>query len=216
VEIGVGSLIPLEVIVSSEWPSTCAQLAETNIRYLDKQQIQVELLANSDASSCGATGEGLPFNIRIPLNPVELPAGKYSVTVNGVTTDFDWANSPSNLTGHYPDGVGPDSPGLVPIKVNEAHVEMGVGSPIPVDMVITGGWPSFCSQLVQVKTDLNDRQFNIDLQASPDDATCPPDLLGLSYPIRIPLNMSGLPADSYTVLVNGYQTSFDWPPTTSP
>jgi hypothetical protein len=211
VEIGVGSLIPLEVIASGEWPSSCAQLAETNLRFVDLQQIQVELLASPETSSCAPSQQGLPFNIRIPLNPIELPTGKYSVMVNGVQADFDWNNSPSDSAGHFPVGAEPGMPNLVPIRVDEIHVEIGVGSPIPVDVVITAGWPSLCAQLVQVKSEQSGQQFNVSLLASPDDATCPPDLLGLSYPVHLPLNMSGQPAGHYTVSVNGSQTGFDWP-----
>jgi hypothetical protein len=90
VEIGVGSPIPVTVVASGEWPTLCSQLAQTHLRYLPERQIHIELLADPGDPSCAVDRLNLPFSLRIPLNMVEMPVGKYSVIVNGVQTDFEW------------------------------------------------------------------------------------------------------------------------------
>lgn len=220
VEIGVGSPIPVEVVASGEWGGLCSQLAETQVRYTDGNQIHILLLSDPMPDACpqGTLGQasGTPFSFRIPLNMVEMPSGKYSVIVNGVQTDFDWAGAPSSADGHYPDFSQPSPGGLPPITVRDVRVEIGVGSPIPVEVAVAGDWPSLCSQLGRTTTNINGQQIDIFLEATPDDETCPQDLVGLTFALRLPLNMVEMPEGEYTVTVNGWQTSFAWPPTGEP
>jgi len=41
---------------------------------------------------------------------------------------------------------------LLPIPLQDAQVEIGIGSPMPVEVVLAGEWPNLCSQLAQVRT----------------------------------------------------------------
>jgi Tol biopolymer transport system component len=108
--------------------------------------------------------------------------------------------------------AGPTRVDQIPISIHDANVEIGVGSPIPVDVVVVAEWPSLCAQLAQVNMRFVEQtQIYIDLLATPTDPSCPPDLVGLRYGLRIPLNMVEMPPGTYTVTINGLQTSFDWP-----
>lgn len=216
VEIGVGSPAAAFVIASGEWGGLCSQLAETQVRYVDGNQIHIQLLSDPGRADCPADPLGLPFSFRIPLNMVEMPSAKYSVIVNGVQTDFDWEGSPFTPEGHVPDFSQPSPGGLPPIKVRDVSVEIGVGSPIPVEVVVAGDWPSLCSQLGRTTTNISGQQIDISLEATPHDDTCPQDFLGLTFALRLPLNMVEMPEGEYTVTVNGWQTSFAWPPSGEP
>lgn len=216
VEPVIGSPAAAFVIASGEWGGLCSQLAETQVRYVDGKQIHIQLLSDPGRADCPEDMLGLPFSIRIPLNMVEMPSGKYSVIVNGVQTDFDWEGSPSTPEGHIPDFSQPSPGGLPPIDVGDLRVEIGVGSPIPVEVAVTGQLPSLCSQLARTTTHINGQQIDISLEATPHDDTCPPDVLGLTLGLRLPLNMVEMPEGEYTVTVNGWQTSFTWPPTGEP
>jgi hypothetical protein len=94
--------------------------------------------------------------------------------------------------------------------VEGVSVEIGVGSPIPVDAVIGGTWPGLCSQLAEIKQEEGERSFDIRLWATQDQPSCPPDHVGLPFRIAIPLNMVEKPAGTYTVSANGVKTTFDW------
>lgn len=97
VEVGVGSPIPVEIVASGTWPDRCAQITEVRS---EKQgfQIDVTILA-STVSSCPPDLLGAPFRYALPLNIVEMPAGKYTITVNDVSTIFDWRVEPEESTG---------------------------------------------------------------------------------------------------------------------
>jgi len=87
VEVGVGSPIPVDIVVSGEWPDLCAQLAQTTFRR-DGSKIDLSLLATPLDPGCPPDFLGLPFRIAYPLNAVELPAGDYIITVNGGEHEF--------------------------------------------------------------------------------------------------------------------------------
>jgi hypothetical protein len=98
----------------------------------------------------------------------------------------------------------PAIPGnLRPIPVDNVQVQVGVGSPIPVDIFVSGTWPDLCAQIAQINQRFTANQIEVDLLATPVDPNCPPDFLGLPFRIAIPVNAVELPEGSYTVVVNG-------------
>lgn len=88
-ETGPGSPGRLEIVAEGTWPDWCAQLALMTTR-IHGMEIEVELHASAADPACPPDYLGVPFLIRIPLNPVQLPAGTYTVTVNSYTTTFVW------------------------------------------------------------------------------------------------------------------------------
>ncbi len=102
------------------------------------------------------------------------------------------------------------APALQPIEVTHAGVETGTGSPIPVEVAVSGQWPQLCSQLAQIEQRIQGSRIEISLLASPAEPDCPPDFVGLSFGMEIPLNMVEMPEGTYTVAVNGFETTFDW------
>jgi hypothetical protein len=102
------------------------------------------------------------------------------------------------------------SGGLQEVAVESVSVDIGVGSPIPVNAVISGTWPGLCSQIAEIRQQDGEQSFDIRLFATPDQPSCPPDHVGLPFGITIPLNMVEKPAGTYTVTANGVKTTFDW------
>ena len=72
-------------------------------------------------------------------------------------------------------------------------VDVGVGSPIPVDAFVSGEWPDLCAQLAQITQRFEGNTFEITLLATAADPACPPDYLGLPFRIAIPINVVQLP-----------------------
>lgn len=105
--------------------------------------------------------------------------------------------------------VQPDD--LRPIEVQAVNIEVGVGSPIPVDVFVSGGWPGLCAQLAEISMTPGDFRFDYMLLATPEEPDCPPDQIGLPFRIAIPINIVELPEGTYTVSVNGVETTFDVP-----
>jgi hypothetical protein len=109
-----------------------------------------------------------------------------------------------------PDAVA-TTESLRPISVEEVSVTVGVGSPIPVEMVVAGTWPDLCAQLAEVRQTIDGYKIRVTLLATPADAGCPPDQLGVPFRLAIPLNIIELPDGEYTIEVNGLSTTFVWP-----
>lgn len=107
-----------------------------------------------------------------------------------------------------------DGPGsLVPVDVQHVEVEVGVGSPIPVDAVVAGLWPGLCAQLAQIRQDVREFRFDITLLTDPGPADCPPDYVGLTFGMAIPINVAELQEGTYTLTVNDVSTTFEVPVT---
>jgi hypothetical protein len=96
------------------------------------------------------------------------------------------------------------------VPVSHVEVQVGVGSPIPVDAFVSGSWPDLCAQLAETQHSLANGRIEISLLATPADPNCPPDHLGLPFRIAIPINFVELPEGAYTVVVNGVSAAFDW------
>ncbi|OGO69653.1 MAG: hypothetical protein A2Z37_04975 [Chloroflexi bacterium RBG_19FT_COMBO_62_14] len=81
IEQGVGSPIPLAVVVEYRLPSTCSQLTSiTNT--VEEGQITIEIRGGEFGEDCQRAE--LVYRISIPLNSVGFLHGDYSVRVNGV------------------------------------------------------------------------------------------------------------------------------------
>jgi len=107
--------------------------------------------------------------------------------------------------------VGSPATDSRPIPVEAVNVLIGTGSPIPVDVFVSGSWPDLCAQISQVTQSVEGFAIHIDLLAAPADPDCPPDNQALPFRIAIPLNAVELPQGHYTVTVNEVSTEFDWP-----
>ena len=96
VEVGVGSPIPVHVIVTGNLPDTCAQIELVQQKQVDSNfEITVSTVP-SNAEGC--IPDTLPFRLEIPLNIVDMPEGPYEVNVNGITASFDPRSTPAAPT----------------------------------------------------------------------------------------------------------------------
>ena len=206
VEVGVGSPIPVHVIVSGWMPDPCSQVEHTEIKQ-DGSNFMISLFATPDVGGPAMDGcikDPMYFTMSIPINVVDLPAGSYSVTVNGSRADFnlDTANSISSLwTADMPFNKAD-------IKVDDVNVEIGRGSPLPVHAIVSANLPNTCAQLGEVRIHRNETAFFVQLLAYiPAETDCNPDTLPIR--IEVPLNIAFAPEGPYTVIVNGVTASFD-------
>lgn len=102
---------------------------------------------------------------------------------------------------------------LRPIEVTHVHLEVGVGSPIPVDIFVSGSWPDLCAQIAVIEQRITGSDIDITLLATAADPACPPDFVGLPFRIALPLNTVEMADGDYTVRVNGVAATFTLPVT---
>jgi hypothetical protein len=113
----------------------------------------------------------------------------------------------------------PEPAGISPMQVHHVEVQIGVGSPIPVDAFVSAELPDTCAQLAEVRQQLDFSSFTFEITLSVTPGTseeCFRDIL--PFRMIVPLNMVSLPDGTYTVDVNGVSTTFTWPsaPTVTP
>ena len=206
VEVGVGSPIPVHVIVSGWMPDPCSQVEHTEIKQ-DGSNFIITLYATPDVGGSAVDGcikDPMYFKLGIPLNVVDLPAGSYSVTVNGSRADFklDTANSTSSLrTADMPFNKAD-------IQVDAVNVDIGHGSPLPIHAIVSANLPNACAQLGEVRVHRDETTFFVRLIAYvPAQTDCAPDTLPMR--VEVPLNIAFAPEGPYEVNVNGATVSFD-------
>ncbi len=101
---------------------------------------------------------------------------------------------------------------LSALKVSDVQIQIGVGSPIPVDAFISGELPDTCAQLSAVNVAQTGFAFEIKLHVAPGTREdCFRDTL--PFRMMVPLNMVSLPNGTYSVKVNDASTTFKWPST---
>ena len=206
VEVGVGSPIPVFVYVSGFMPDPCSQVEHTEIKQ-DGSNFIITLFATPDMGGPAVDScikDPMYFTMSIPLNVVDLPAGSYSVTVNGSRADFklDTANSTSPL-------LTTDMPfNKADVQVDAVNVEIGRGSPIPIHAVVSANLPNSCAQLGEVRVHRDETSFFVQLLAYvPAQTDCNPDTLPMR--IEIPLNIAYAPEGPIVVNVNGVTASIN-------
>lgn len=121
-----------------------------------------------------------------------------------LATDLTAATIDPALIPTAPPAATSATPGnLRPIPVDGVQIEVGVGSPIPVDIFVSGSWPDLCAQIAQINQRMNGNQIEVELLATAADPNCPPDMLGLPFRIALPVNTVEMAEGAYPVVVNG-------------
>jgi hypothetical protein len=207
-EVGVGSPIPVQVIVSGNLPDSCAQ-----IEFMRQKQEGSHfsfVLSTIPSTAEGCVQDTLPFRILIPLNIVNLPAGSYTVDVNGSPASFEI--STGNTSTSLP--VADTEITRDDIEVPGVNVEIGVGSPIPVHAIVGVNQKNTCAQVGEMRLHRDNNTFYVQLIADiarREDCQQDPPSGSIPFRMEIPLNMVNLPEGSYEVIVNGATTTFQWP-----
>lgn len=204
VEIGVGSPIPVFAIISGVLPSPCDQIAQV-LQERKGTAFQFTVLTTSTEPPC--IPDTMPFILRVPLNVVNLAPAEYQVQVNDKQAAF-------NLEAGSAEPIVAEE-GTAPI-ISEAVIEgvdlqVGVGSPIPRHLIISGTLPDTCAQLGEIqlrRVSPTGNGFHIGIMTTSlaNDA-CLAD--PLPFRLEFPINLYGIEADEFNVRVNRFEASFD-------
>jgi len=103
-------------------------------------------------------------------------------------------------------------PAGVPAVIDAVNVEIGVGSPLPVMLVVDSSFPDECAQIVAVQQQVVDGEFQVTLTTDDATADCLSPMGPLPFRLLVPLNAVALEAGTHTVTVNDVSTTFEYPP----
>lgn len=192
------------VIVGLDLPDSCAQLEY--VKTVQDGATFFITLGTTPSQAEGCIQDTLPYLVSIPLNISDLPVGEYAVEANGVRGEFSVVESES--TGELRTVVMPTY--MDDVQINDLSIFVGVGSPIPVNAIVSGTLPKGCGQLgeAQIKRDGNTFFVRL-ISEMPTETECNP--VGFSFRLELPLNIVNLPEGTYEVNVNGTVTTFNIP-----
>ena len=98
--------------------------------------------------------------------------------------------------------------GYQALQIDDVHVEVGAGSPIPVKAIVSGNLPLACAQLGEIRVHRQDTSFFVQwLAYLPAQTDCAED--SIPFRLEISLNIVNLPAGPYNVNINGATATFD-------
>ncbi len=99
--------------------------------------------------------------------------------------------------------------GYQPLAIDDVQAEVGVGSPIPVIVHVTGVLPGRCSQVEYTEIRQDGSNFIVNLYSTPVGSMAEGCLQDAApFKLSVPLNVVNLPGGDYTVTVNGVRAGF--------
>ena len=84
----------------------------------------------------------------------------------------------------------PPGTGVPPIVVQDRRLEIDVGSPIPVEIVVSRTWPELGSELAEMRQVIRGHRTEIALCATRLERACQPDALGGAFRIMLLVHAS--------------------------
>jgi|GEM_PF-436182 len=152
----------------------------------------------------------VPFEERVSLDAGPLPAGTYTVNVNGITDSFT-LDRQTALPVDDDEPVPSPDPSVTygTADVEEIHVRIRESDPVQVAVDIRGYLRDGCTEVhaIRQRFDAATDTFYVDITtARPTDAICILVLQELEE--RVTLDVAGLPGGTYTVDVNGVTDTF--------
>lgn len=200
--------VQVELLVSGYLPDGCTQIGLVRqFLELDARRVRVELYTVRSGDAC--TDAIVSFEKRISAPAAGLPAGAYTVTVNGVEASFtlESDNVATADPPALPSGGEDVEWGLAP--VDRVAVLLTESTPVQVHVDVSGYLPDGCTtiaEIVQVR-DLEQGTFSIEIRTvRPKGAMCTQVIS--EFQETIALDVAGLPAGDYTVNVNGVSAGF--------
>ena len=118
--------------------------------------------------------------------------------------------APTSAPSATPTALADPAPAGQRAAVDAVNVEIGVGSPIPVNVMVDASFPDSCAQVASMEQNFAGSAFDIALTTSAADAACASPMGSLPFRLSIPLNAVGLEPGTYTVTVNDVSTTFEY------
>ena len=187
-----------QVNVQGRYRSGCEQIADI-AEAVSGTTATIELLVSEDpALDCA--GSDIPFTTTLPTALDLTRQGRYTVIVNGVS-----AVAAVNAAGDVVTSTGTLSRGVAAVESAELVALTTV--PVQVRLDIRGTLPDECTAVRQVDQTRRSAVFTITVETERDETASCPDA-PLPYTESVALNVSGLPAGTYTVQIQGITRSF--------
>ncbi|MBA7598080.1 hypothetical protein ES703_05089 [subsurface metagenome] len=95
--------------------------------------------------------------------------------------------------------------GLAPVE--EIEIEILELFPVQINVIARGNLPDPCTEIYEINQEREGNTFFVSIKTYRPPGPCIQVIA--PFEVKIPLNVYGLPAGTYTVDVNGVQATFD-------
>lgn len=193
--------LQVHVVASGSLSNGCKSIHDSSVQR-QGSTFKVTLTAAVQTGDIACTEALVPYQENIPLDVYGLPAGEYTVNVNGVTTSFTFEqdNGPLEAQTPSPSGGVADNVDIGPALVNdiEVHTE-GTASGAP-ELVIRGAFRDGCTSLHSITDTLDGSTVTVEVLAQrPKDMMCTQALVDFETTYSL---TSVTQPGTYTVVVN--------------
>jgi len=206
----------VSVRVQGTLPDACTEIGQINQgRDMANDRLWVEIMSSRPADMACAEVV-TPFAETVPLDVERLPAGTYTVDVNGVTAEFtleadngvptETVESTATLTLTPTLTPEPEVVGVA--RLASMDIQVSGSQPVRATVIAKGNLPDGCTKIGPVNqrrdVEANKLWMEITLVRTGDDV-CTEALVPFEESFE--LDLSNLPAGEYTVDVNGIEGS---------
>jgi inhibitor of cysteine peptidase len=198
--------LQVHVVASGSLSNGCKSIYDSSVQR-QGSTFDVTLTAAVQTGDVACTEALVPFEENIPLDVYGLPAGEYTVNVNGATTSFTFEQDNGPLEAQTPTpagGVSGDAE-IGPASVNDIEVRTeGTASGGP-ELVIRGAFRDGCTSLHSITDTLDGSTVTVEVLAQrPKDMMCTQALVDFETTYAL---TSVTQPGTYTVVVNGNITT---------
>lgn len=224
--------VQVMIVTSGSLPDGCTTISHTEQANLDNNQIMLEVFTQRPADAT-CTDALVPFEENFSLDVYGLPAGDYTVDVNGITGTFNLAidnllqdggdtdasdNTSGNVVVSDDDSITIDLPPVPGGGEKDTIVGQAVidsfdllqleSYPVQYSVSVEGNLPDGCTSISHAEqANLDDNQIVLTVYTQrPAGAMCTMALVPFAE--VFPLDVSELPSGEYTLTVNGISTVF--------
>jgi hypothetical protein len=189
--------VQVKVVASGNLPDGCTKIDQATTRREANTFLVTIVTVRPAGAAC--TLAIVPFEETISLDVNGLPAGVYTVNVNGVTDSFELAVDNTLETSEI---ITREAP------VGSIQVNIMESAPVQVSVTVRGSLPDGCTEISQIAQTRQANFISLDVFTErPADMVCTQAVV--PFEETVPLEVRGLPAGTYTVDVNGVTATFE-------
>jgi len=179
-------------------PDSCSELDEVTQERRDNHIIVSLLMRRPRDAFC--TQVVVPYQKDIELDVRGLPAGEYTVDVNGFAV-------PLTISERLA-GASVTGPTISEARITDVRLSMTRSIPVQVRLRIRGELPDSCTELRSIDVSLDGAIYVVQVLTERDPAAVCSQVI-VSFDESVPLDLSEAMPGEYTVDVNGVRQSFE-------
>ena len=208
IEILILESMPMQVrvVATGNLPDGCTEIDQATSRR--EGNVLFTTITTRRPADVACTEALVPFEESFSLDVEGLPAGVYTVNVNGVTGTFEF--TVDNVSQEPDTGTEPGARDVITREagIGSIAIQIMESMPVQVSVMAKGLFPDGCTKIDQIMQEREGTTFLVTITtARPTGAMCTQAVVPFEETFR--LDVENLPAGVYTVDVNDVTDTFE-------